>query len=170
MSHRPRSRGSRHAGGGGPGPAQSRSAAPGRPRLPGRAEGRRKESNSLASRPVCTYPWRGKVPAQRGASVRAPGGLRSCPGRARGAGRGRKGERDGKRSRAVAQPPLSLGRAAAEPHGRREGRADFGNGDRRSWRGSGTTAAAARGHNPGGGRRLGAGRGGAGPGHRPSRP
>lgn len=111
-----------------------------------------------------TYPRRGKVPAP--ARRLRPSSRRALePPRAsarRGAGTGRKGKRGGKRSGAGAQPLQPLGRAAAEPAGAgRGGQGAFGNGDGPGWRGSGTSTAAARGHNPGGGRRRGAGRGGA---------
>lgn len=84
--------------------------------------------------PAClqTYPRRGKVPAParslRPSSRRAPEPPRASA--RRGAGRGGKGKRGGKRSRAGAQPLLLLGQAAAEPRGRREGRA----GSLRQWR------------------------------------
>lgn len=123
MSHRPRSRGCRHTGGGCPGPL-----APARPRR------RKKEGERLhrvLARPH-TYPRRGKVPAPasrlRPSSRQAPEPPRASA-RLR-AGRGRKGKRDGKRSRAVAQSLLPLGRAAPEPCGRREGRV----GSLRQWR------------------------------------
>lgn len=131
MSHRPRSRGCRHAGGGCPGPGAGRLRRAARAcQAAEKEEGRRE----MARVPVClhTYPRRGKVPAparrlrpsSRGASESPEAGAR------RGAGRRRKGKRNEKRSRAVAQRLLPLGRAAAEPRGRREGRA----GSLRQWR------------------------------------
>lgn len=96
MSHRPRSRGCRHTGGGCPGPARGRSAAPGRSRLPGRGEGRRKGSDCTASWPVHTLtPGEERSPPQRAASDRAPGRLRSRPGQARDSGRGGDGRGSG---------------------------------------------------------------------------
>lgn len=81
----------------------------------------------MARVPAClhTYPRRGKVPAParrlRPSSRRGPEPPWASARRA--AGRRRKGKGDEKRSRAVAQPLLPLGRAAAEPRRRREGRA-----------------------------------------------
>lgn len=132
MSHRPKSCGSRHAGGGFPGPR-------GAGQLPraahaGQAAQKRGGMRTTARVPAClhTYPRRGKVPAParslRPSSRRAPEPPRASA--RRGAGRGGKGKRGGKRDRAGAQPLLPLGQAAAEPRGRREGRA----GSLRQWR------------------------------------
>lgn len=99
---------------------------------------------------VRTY-QRGKVSARPGAGCRADAGDRCC-GRQRGKRAGQRGAAPGA---AVATEAVRRGAPRA-----REGRAGaFGNGDGPGRRGSGTTAAAARGHNPGGGRRRDAGRG-----------
>lgn len=161
MSHRPGTRGFRHAGGGGPGPEKSRSAARGRQRPPGRREGRRKESDSPATRPVCTLtPGEERSPPSEVPPSELPASCGAAGASAlRGAGVWwrRKGEQDGKTSRAAAQPRPPLGRADAG----RGGQGDFCNGDGPRWRGSGTTAVPARGHNPRAGPRQRAGRGGA---------
>lgn len=132
MSHRPRSRGCRHTGGGCPGPARRRSAA----RAARACQAAEKEEGRGATARVLarphTYPRRGNVPAParrlRSSSRQAPEPPRASA-RLR-AGRGRKGKRDGKRSRAVAQSLLPLSRAAPEPRGRQKGKA----GSLRQWR------------------------------------
>lgn len=129
-----------------------------RPPAPARPRGREEGKRSLH-----TYPRRGAVPAP--ARCLRPSSRRDVePPRAgaRHAGEGREGEvgweEEPRRSAAAATGRPSGSRAPRAPGG--EGKA-FGNGDGPDWRGSGTTAAAARGHNPGGGRQRGEGRGGA---------
>lgn len=131
MSHRPKSCGSRHAGGGFPAPR----GAGYLPRAARAGQAAEKEGRRATARvPAClhTYPKRGKIPAPA-RSLRPSSRRAQEPPRAsarHGAGRGGKGKRGGKRNRAGAQLLLLLGRAAAEPRGRREGSA----GSLRQWR------------------------------------
>ena len=132
MSHRPKSCRSRHAGGGFPAPRGAGQL----PRAARAGQAAEKEGGRRATArvPAClhTYPRRGKVPAPA-RSLRPSSWRDQEPPRARerrGAGRGGEGRRGGKWSRAGAPRLLLLGRAAAAPRGRREGRA----GSLRQWR------------------------------------
>lgn len=125
MSHRPRSRGCRHTGGGCPGPARGRSAAPGRSRLPGRREGRRKGSDCPRPGPSAHLPQARKGPRPSEAPpTELPAGSGAAPGkRATQGGEGTEGEAGQEE-----EPRNSTVAATARPSSTRALRAPGGEG------------------------------------------
>lgn len=172
MSHRPKSLGSRHAGGGCLGPARGRSAAPGHSSLPGRGKGRRKERDGPRPGRSAHLPQARKGPRpSEGPPSELPAGSRAALGKCAARGgeetEGETGQEEEPRCSAAAatarpsssQAPQAPGEEGREPSAMATARAGgeaeqppplrvataLGEGDGRE-------------------------RGGAGPGHHPSRP
>lgn len=125
MSHRPRSRGCRHAGGGCPGPARGRSAAPGRSSLPGRGEGRRKERDGPRPGLSAHLPQARKGPRPSEAPPsELPAGSGAALGK-RAARGGKETEGEGGREE---EPRCSAAAATTRPSGSRAPQAPGGEG------------------------------------------
>lgn len=116
MSHRPKSLGSRHAGGGCLGPARGRSAAPGRSSLPGRGKGRRKERDGPRPGLSPHLPQARKGPRpSKGPPSELPAGSRAALGKCAAQG----GEETEGETGQEEEPRCSAAAATARPSGSR---------------------------------------------------